>query len=604
MLIESDASLEERWLSVFQELGEPEAILACTFTFNAEFFSELLARFAEAACEGGVGEGRAFDRNPVDVVCDRSRYKGHRVGYNVSLWPNASRLFHPKLFIVLFRDEVVWSDGSLNLTPAGWSRNREIAMLHRPGAKSLPRQLRKLLMALPRIAAAEQILSGTKEERSRETPGTFLTSLEAPIGQRFLSGASEDAAEVHLIAPFFEMDESSEPALDESWLRLLVERFPAARFHIYLPQLEADPLRVQGQRRIFASIDRELDQPLSIHPVPPNPGPLHGKLACVVHTPRRTQRAHVLVGSPNMTRSALMAPVRRCNLESAWILDERWKDLSGLFRRLNSKGYALDEVEFIEPTIECKPTWTPLERASYDPLERILRVAWKDQSDAARTVLRYSGRTISVKHGLCRDFELKNDIGWLVTRRKGGGTAEGCCPIDIPVALLPGCRGGSPKRSPEEWLKMLGTEFSDGSELGTRTKSSLGVKDTGPNKGYRWSERVRDLSARIRYLEAELGDESLGAFERDWLLKLIHHIRDSHDPGKAENPHEAVWRVWVRVELWQAIERLAAVSRKGRDRDHWEAISGRMRRRLGLADLSPLIRSQMGAMIGALTGVA
>ena len=360
MRFDSDASIEERWLSIFKELGEPEAILACTFTFNADFFAGLLERFAKAACEGVAGKGRAFIRQPVDVVCDRSRYNGHRVGYNVSLWPNAARLFHPKLFIVLFRDEVVWSDGSLNLTPAGWNRNREIAMIHRPEAKWLPRQLRKLLMALPRVAAARQIISETREERSTDTSGTLLTSLEAPIGPRFMSGAPKNASEVHLIAPFFEREESSEPAIDESWLQLLVERYPAAHFHIYLPQLDSDLLRVQGQRRIFASANRSLDQPLSIHPVPPNPGPLHGKLACLVHTPQRIQRAHLLVGSPNMTRSALMDPVSRGNLESAWILDERWKDVRGLFRRLNTKGFALHEVEFVEPTIERKPTWTPL----------------------------------------------------------------------------------------------------------------------------------------------------------------------------------------------------------------------------------------------------
>ena len=44
MLLESSASLEERWLTIFRELGEPEAILACTYTFNAEFFDKLSAR--------------------------------------------------------------------------------------------------------------------------------------------------------------------------------------------------------------------------------------------------------------------------------------------------------------------------------------------------------------------------------------------------------------------------------------------------------------------------------------------------------------------------------------------------------------------------------
>ncbi len=120
MLLESSASLEERWLTIFRELGEPEAILACTYTFNAEFFEKLLARFAEVACEGEMSEGRSFTRLPVDVVCDRTRYSGHHIGFNVSFWPNSRRLFHPKLFIALFRSEVVWSDGSMNLTPAGW----------------------------------------------------------------------------------------------------------------------------------------------------------------------------------------------------------------------------------------------------------------------------------------------------------------------------------------------------------------------------------------------------------------------------------------------------------------------------------------------------
>ena len=56
---EHPASLEERWFAVFRELGEPEALLGCTYTFNAEFFSDLLAVFANAVCEGGVGEGRS-----------------------------------------------------------------------------------------------------------------------------------------------------------------------------------------------------------------------------------------------------------------------------------------------------------------------------------------------------------------------------------------------------------------------------------------------------------------------------------------------------------------------------------------------------------------
>lgn len=101
MLLEGPASLEDRWLALFSELGEPHAVLACAFTFHADFFAGLMTRFAEAACDSGVSEGRSFRHLPVDVVCDRAGYKGHRVGLNVTIWPNSARLFHPKLLIVL-----------------------------------------------------------------------------------------------------------------------------------------------------------------------------------------------------------------------------------------------------------------------------------------------------------------------------------------------------------------------------------------------------------------------------------------------------------------------------------------------------------------------
>lgn len=601
MLLERPSSLQDRWLSIFSELGEPDALLACTFTFHADFFADLLARFAEASCDSGAG--RSFTHLPVDVVCDRSRYSGHRLGFNVSLWPTAARLFHLKLLVALFRHEVVWSDGSLNLTPAGWHRNREIAMLHRPRSRSLPRQLRELLAALPGVAAAQRILDGTRDQRASDLSGTFLTSLDAPIGPRFVSVAPKHAEEVHLIAPFFEKDESNEAAVDDHWLRLLSQRYPDARFHMCLPQLEAEPLRVQGRRKMFELLERQLTHRLYLHPVAPTPGPLHGKVACVVHTPRRIQRAHMLVGSPNMTRAALMAPVARGNVESAWILDERWKDVNKLFHSLASKACSIDDAEFVEPAISRVDAWMPLRRASYDPLQRVLRVEWKDPSDASRTLLRYAGRPLSLERGGCREFELVESIGWLVTRKRSGGAADGCCPIEVPVELLPACDSGGLKRSPEDWLKMLGAVSSGGVETGSRDTTKQSEAQLDPTRGFEWSERVRDLTARMRYFEAALGDEALTSVEKEWLLKLFHHIYESHDPKAVAHPHEGVWRVWVRLELWQAAEHLATGSPNKMDRKLWQERAVRMRRRLGASSLSPVLRTQMRAAIRALRGL-
>ena len=163
-------------------------------------------------------------------------------------------------------------------------------MLHRPGGKALPRQLRALLEAIPAVAAAKRILDETISERNENLPGQFLTNLETPIGTRFLAGAPRFAEEVHLVAPFFEKDESNEMPLDDKWLGGLVKRYPNARFHVYLPQLEAEPLCVQGCREMFEAAERQLIERIVLHPVEPEPGPLHGKVACLVHTPKRTKR--------------------------------------------------------------------------------------------------------------------------------------------------------------------------------------------------------------------------------------------------------------------------------------------------------------------------
>ncbi len=244
----------------------------------------------------------------------------YQTGFNVTLWPKSSRLFHPKILIALFRDEVVWSDGSLNLTPAGWRRNREIAMLHRPRRLALPQELRELIGTFPGVAAARRILEETTKQGPAELPGQYLTNLHAPIGTRFISAAPKQVEEVHLVAPFFEREDSNEAPLDDRWLHVLAQRYPHADFHIYLPQLEAERLRVQGCRELFDSLEQQISNPIVLHPVAAAPGALHGKIVCLVYIPKRIRRAKLLVGSPNMTHAALVARPSYGNIESAWIV--------------------------------------------------------------------------------------------------------------------------------------------------------------------------------------------------------------------------------------------------------------------------------------------
>ena len=147
---------------------------------------------------------------------------------------------------------------------------------------------------------------------------------------------------------------------------------------------------------------------------------------------------------------------------------------------------------------------------------------------------------------------------------------------------------------------MMGALSSDAGETGTRKTEKQSDARLDPTRGFEWSERVRDLSARMRYFEAALGDDALTSVEKEWLVKLLQQIYNSHDPKEAAHLHDGVWRVWVRLELWQAAEHLATSFQSKAGRKIWHQRAARMRRSLCLSSLSPMLRSQMRVAIKAL----
>ena len=155
-LLSKDTSALERLLDALKDRsgGPIRAILACTFTFDRGYWERILEEIRDLA----PGGSERMSRIPIDVVCDRRHYRGHGSGYNVTRWPGPG-LFHPKLFMILREHEVLRVEGSLNLTSAGWSQNREIAIFERSGTKRLPMDLRWLLRSLSGVSAVERRLS-------------------------------------------------------------------------------------------------------------------------------------------------------------------------------------------------------------------------------------------------------------------------------------------------------------------------------------------------------------------------------------------------------------------------------------------------------------
>jgi hypothetical protein len=278
MQLERDAAsaLERLCKRLAANRSRPRAILGCSYPFEGSLFVEILECIADAL----QIDYPNLKRIPIDIVCDGTLYRGHTPDlYHVHLYPQ-SELFHAKLLIVLLKDQVVWLSGSGNITRAGYCSNREIMLLHEPGDLTLPTPLRRLLAKLP-SEAARVIRDATTDDRPGSLrSGRFVTSMEGPIGPAFLSGSARQAQAIYVLAPFFEQAASIDP-IDLGWLDQLRERFPNAKYRIYLPLLE--PGRkpcVQGELALFKRFVNDLgnNDQLRFYAVTPHPGPLHGKL--------------------------------------------------------------------------------------------------------------------------------------------------------------------------------------------------------------------------------------------------------------------------------------------------------------------------------------
>jgi hypothetical protein len=299
------------------------AILACTFTFDHVYFESVLEALAECHPEGAD----LLRSIPVDVVCDRRNYSGHAVGYNVHLW-NGENLFHPKVLMLLFTDRIVWVEGSMNLTAAGYMRNRELASYHE-STSALPLGIRSLISRLQvdGVDAAKRIAESTRVSRT-DPANRSVTTLDTPLLPDLLR-RSRGAHSVYVVSPFFDQRDQDGPSIDAAAMHVLAKSYPTAKFHFYLPMRNRPDgeTALQGSRSLFVGVFGS--NPSSDRVVfcgVPNESPLHAKLIAVRHHSSRT-RTTVLTGSPNATEKALMKQGASANVELARELTLHWKDV-------------------------------------------------------------------------------------------------------------------------------------------------------------------------------------------------------------------------------------------------------------------------------------
>jgi hypothetical protein len=551
------ASALERLCSRLARSGSrPRAILACTYPFNASLFGEVLDEIADAL---GI-DGADLTRIPVDVVCDKNLYRGHAADrrFTVRLY-NGEELFHPKLLIVLTGTEVVWLSGSGNLTAPGYCSNREIALLEEPETRSLPKPLRQLLGRLPGPAAS-LIRAETTDAapRSARAGGRFVTSVGGPIGREFLYRPPRNVRDVIVLAPFFEA--TSDDPLDSGWLDSLRKAFPRARYRVYLPRLEPGrkPL-VQGESRLFNRFRGSLSHPdqLRFFPVPPDPGPLHGKLVAITYRNSSGGRARALIGSPNPSRRALLTSVR--NVETAWIVDVQESKLETFLDTLEAgAGRPFEALRFQPPESVREVAWAALDHAIFDPLTKTLSLTWSDGHSSEDTHVFCGARRLVVASGdRVKPFAYDSVHGHVTTRPKAGARTTGDgkrivpghCPIEVSLEDRIFLGADAEDMTPTDWLALLGCDPGRTGEgpPGPSGKNGKGVD--AKKMAFGISDRVRDLAARLRYVLGHLRVEPWSSMDRDATYKILRGVFESHDPREASVDEEQVWRAWVRAEV-------------------------------------------------------
>jgi hypothetical protein len=270
--------------------GRFDHALLTTYSFNLRFFEEWVLRSLWAAEVRNVVV--FVDRLQLgEALLDRAPTLAGR-GYHL-VSARAKHAFHPKLLLVSGRDGARVCVSSANLTADGQLRNAESAIAfdanlpgHRRPILEAGELFRRLSAEAPphTAGAIQAALAALPDEADEESPYRLLHNLDRRLLDSFPSSGRTRA-----IAPFVDADGAAARGLHERGeLTVVVDgREIAAAPEFFAAEWEVEARRFDSR--------------------------LHGK-AYEVATP---DGRWVLLGSPNLSRAALLQPAAGGNLEVA-----------------------------------------------------------------------------------------------------------------------------------------------------------------------------------------------------------------------------------------------------------------------------------------------
>lgn len=276
--------------NLLSEVEEAKELLILSYTTSLDFFERFALSHARGlgALVTVISDATMVSADPVSVRRAGAAYLDAR-----AICPTGA--FHPKLFVLVGKEEARVGIGSGNLTMAGWHGNAELLTVLRADGEGGPATIAEVAAFLRRLAASPITLGpGAADALDRVAdyldqipaldPGPrLLDNLEAPI---FDALPELTAEELICSAPYFDADLSA--------LGRLIDRFSPRQLSVLLESRASvdGPRMVELLRRRGGEL-RWISDESRFH---------HGKLVEWADGSRRWS----LTGSPNLSGRALL----------------------------------------------------------------------------------------------------------------------------------------------------------------------------------------------------------------------------------------------------------------------------------------------------------
>jgi hypothetical protein len=392
---------------------EPERVLFCTYGLEPPFFeNEILpALFPfSLSSDRRAGSATAYlhaadqlaQRRDVVVLYDHSE-SGREFNYTPVRIKPGGFAFHPKLVLLDYGTSLRVVVTSANLTRSGWVSQFETFLfddLQIGGQHAWAAPLRNFLDGLQPLMSALSVsqLEPFRERLALVKDGphddlTLRSTFDGSLLERLID-TMPDANAIEVVSPFFEGEEG--PGIFD----ILATRLPQAHGRLFVRAQTAG----DGVLEVFApeaKIKAAVDGgQWSLHQVLDTwegddegapPRTLHGKLLAL----KRANRAVAMVGSPNLTRAALLHKPPGGNVEIAVLAEMSARGLAALVPQ--HRDLSPGDVRWLErDSDEEEPSPGPerwIEEAVYDASTEQLRL--QIGSTAPPLEVSYEGRQLS-----------------------------------------------------------------------------------------------------------------------------------------------------------------------------------------------------------------